>query len=184
MRAIVCTEWGTPDALRLRYIAEPLPKDGEVLIDVSVCTANFADVLMVGGTYQTRPALPFTPGLEASGRIAYAPDGRSITYLFDPGGGLSRELWRLDLASGQRERVFADGEQGGAYSREEALRRERQRQRETGVTDYRWAARAQVMLVPLRGDLYRLEDGRVEQIATGGVPSSRIASTVPRRTPQ
>jgi NADPH2:quinone reductase len=75
MRAIVCSEWGRPEQLRLRNIAEPLPRGGEVLIDVNVCTANFADVLMVGGTYQTRPDLPFTPGLEASGRIAYAPRG-------------------------------------------------------------------------------------------------------------
>lgn len=79
MRAIVCSEWGKPDALRLRHVAEPLPKEGEVLIEVSVCTANFADVLMVGGTYQTRPALPFTPGLEAAGRIAYAPRGSRFT---------------------------------------------------------------------------------------------------------
>lgn len=73
MRAIVCTHYGKPDDLGLHCVADPLPKEEEVAIEVAVCTANFADVLMVSGAYQTRPSLPFTPGLEAAGTIAYAP---------------------------------------------------------------------------------------------------------------
>jgi NADPH2:quinone reductase len=73
MRAVVCTKWGTPDDLRLGSVPEPLPRDSEVVIEVAVCTANFADVLMIGGNYQTRPALPFTPGLEAAGTVVHAP---------------------------------------------------------------------------------------------------------------
>jgi len=70
--------------------------------------------------------------------------------------------------------VFGAEEQA-AYSREEALRRERQRQRETGVTDYRWAGRAPVMLVPLQGDLYRVENGQSTRIATGGVVDPKLS---------
>jgi NADPH:quinone reductase len=106
MRAIVCSEWGKPDSLSLRYIAEPLPNEGEVLIDVSACTVNFADVLMVGGTYQTRPALPFTPGLEAAGRIAYAPHGSG----FRKGDRVVAFLWYggyADQAAAAASETFA-----------------------------------------------------------------------------
>ena len=97
------------------------------------------------------------PGTAIPSRIAYAPDGRALTYLFSPGGDLVRDLWRLDLATGRTERAFerpGEGVTEQNVSREEALRRERQRLRETGVTDYVWAEAAPVMLVPLGGELY------------------------------
>jgi NADPH:quinone reductase len=78
MRAVVCGRWGTPDDLSVSDVAEPVPGDNEVIIDVAVCTANFADVLMIGGNYQTRPALPFTPGLEAAGTLIHAPSRSSL----------------------------------------------------------------------------------------------------------
>jgi NADPH:quinone reductase len=79
MRAIVCAAWGEPEQLSLQDIAEPVPGAGDVAIDVHACSVNFADLLMIGGTYQTRPALPFVPGLEAAGRIASAPADSGFT---------------------------------------------------------------------------------------------------------
>jgi NADPH2:quinone reductase len=79
MRAMVCAAWGEPEQLSLQDIAEPVPGAGDVAIDVHACSANFADLLMIGGTYQTRPALPFVPGLEAAGRIASAPADSGFT---------------------------------------------------------------------------------------------------------
>ena len=38
-------------------------------IRVHAAGVNFADSLMVGGTYQVKPQFPFTPGLEAAGEI-------------------------------------------------------------------------------------------------------------------
>src|SRR5438105_637054 len=102
------------------------------------------------------------PGTAIPGKIAYAPDGRSVTFLFSERGDLARDLWRLDLATGRREKLFeppGEGVTDQNVSREEALRRERQRLRETGVTDYAWARGAPVLLVPVRGDLYRVEPG-------------------------
>jgi NADPH:quinone reductase len=78
MRAIVCASWGPPEQLSLEDVAEPVLGAGEVAIDVHACSANFADLLMIGGTYQTRPALPFVPGLEAAGRISRAPAGSGL----------------------------------------------------------------------------------------------------------
>ncbi|NOK20108.1 NADPH:quinone oxidoreductase family protein [Corallococcus carmarthensis] len=89
MRAIVCGTWGGPEQLTLMEFPEPVPKPDEVKIDVHACSVNFADLLMIGGTYQTRPALPFVPGLEAAGTIASAPEGSG----FQPGDRVVAILW-------------------------------------------------------------------------------------------
>ena len=41
----------------------------QVRIRVRAAGGNFADSLMVGGTYQVKPPFPFTPVLEAAGEI-------------------------------------------------------------------------------------------------------------------
>jgi NADPH:quinone reductase-like Zn-dependent oxidoreductase len=43
MKAIVWTKYGSPDGLVLREVAEPTPKDNEVLIKVHAATASQAD---------------------------------------------------------------------------------------------------------------------------------------------
>lgn len=110
------------------------------------------------------------PGTAIPGRIGYTPDGRSVTYLFSERGDLARDLWRLDLATGERTRAFVPPGEGvteANVSREEALRRERLRLRETGVTDYLWAKEAPVLLVPLGEQLYRVQgDGVPEKLTT------------------
>ncbi|MGZ4693635.1 MAG: NADPH:quinone oxidoreductase family protein, partial [Acidimicrobiales bacterium] len=39
---------------------------------------NFADTLLCRGTYQEKPPLPFTPGLETCGRVLVAPPGAPV----------------------------------------------------------------------------------------------------------
>src|SRR5260370_17801393 len=69
MKAIRCREWGAPDVLRLEEAESPRLERHQVRIRVRAAGVNFADSLMVGGTYQVKPAFPFTPGLEAAGGI-------------------------------------------------------------------------------------------------------------------
>lgn len=69
MRALVCREWGTVDQLQMGELPAPVPKANEVLIDVQATAVNFADTIMVAGNYQTKPALPFAPGLETAGVV-------------------------------------------------------------------------------------------------------------------
>ncbi|MGI9502751.1 MAG: NADPH:quinone oxidoreductase family protein, partial [Geminicoccaceae bacterium] len=45
------------------------PGPGEVLVRVKAAGLNFADLLMIKGQYQEKPALPFAPGLEIAGAI-------------------------------------------------------------------------------------------------------------------
>jgi NADPH2:quinone reductase len=49
---------------------DPVPGDKEILIDVKAAGLNFADVLMIAGTYQVKTAPPFVAGNEAAGVVA------------------------------------------------------------------------------------------------------------------
>jgi NADPH2:quinone reductase len=70
MRAVVCRAWGEVEDLKVEEVAPPVPGPGEVLIDVKATAVNYADALLVAGRYQTKPALPFSPGLETAGVVA------------------------------------------------------------------------------------------------------------------
>ncbi len=45
MKAIVYTEYGSPDVLHLTEVAKPAPQDNEVLIRVHATPVNFGDLL-------------------------------------------------------------------------------------------------------------------------------------------
>ena len=75
MRAVVCREWGPIDSLALADVPAPVPGPGEVLITVKATAVNYADALLVAGQYQTKPKLPFSPGLETAGIVAACGDG-------------------------------------------------------------------------------------------------------------
>src|ERR1700737_881136 len=116
-------------------------------------------------------------GMAIPGNTRYSTDAKLVTYLFSERGDLVRDLWSLKLASGRRQRFLSPpGETVTEenISREETLRRERLRLRETGITDYIWAEKANVMLLPLRGELYRWAEGSVTRLAGGGVIDPKI----------
>jgi NADPH2:quinone reductase len=70
MRAIRCETFGKIDDIGIAEIATPgISDSGQVLIDVAAAGVNFADTLMIGGTYQATPPPPFTPGLELAGTV-------------------------------------------------------------------------------------------------------------------
>ncbi len=55
--------------MRLEDVPEPAPGPGQLRVRVLGCAANFPDVLMCDGSYQVRPELPFTPGVELCGEV-------------------------------------------------------------------------------------------------------------------
>lgn len=75
MRAVVCREFGGFDKLRIEEIPEPEMIPAGVRIRVEAAGANFADSLMVGGTYQRKPPFPFVPGLPVAGTVIEVADG-------------------------------------------------------------------------------------------------------------
>ncbi|SHG97091.1 NADPH:quinone oxidoreductase family protein [Marivita hallyeonensis] len=56
-------------------VPTPSPEAGEIRVEIETCGLNFADLLMVKGTYQDTPELPFTLGMEVAGRVDALGDG-------------------------------------------------------------------------------------------------------------
>jgi NADPH2:quinone reductase len=70
MKAWQVAEHGEPGTvLRLVDADPPAPAEGQILVRVRAAALNFPDVLMCRGTYQVRPPLPFTPGVELCGEV-------------------------------------------------------------------------------------------------------------------
>ena len=67
MQAFQLTEIGQSPALT--EVALPPPGPGELAVAVAACGLNFADLLMIEGKYQEKPALPFTLGMEIAGTV-------------------------------------------------------------------------------------------------------------------
>jgi NADPH:quinone reductase len=69
MRAVLCQEWGGPEKLAVVDVPPPPLREGAVRIRVRAAGANFADLLLIAGQYQEKPAFPFVPGAEAAGEV-------------------------------------------------------------------------------------------------------------------
>jgi len=68
-QALVCSRFGDWRDLELRTLERPRLDQGQVRIRVRHVGIGFALKLVVGGTYQRRPPLPFAPGTEVSGEV-------------------------------------------------------------------------------------------------------------------
>jgi putative PIG3 family NAD(P)H quinone oxidoreductase len=69
MRAVIITQPGGPEVLRLEEVPDPVPGPAEVLVAVAAAGLNRADVLQRQGHYPPPPGSPPYPGMECSGRI-------------------------------------------------------------------------------------------------------------------
>ncbi len=90
MKAIRVYAPGGLEALRYEETALPEPQAGEVRVQVAAVGLNFIDVYQRSGQYKM--ALPFTPGVEASGVVEkLGPDvegvavGDRVAYCMQPG---------------------------------------------------------------------------------------------------
>ncbi|WP_133911003.1 NAD(P)H-quinone oxidoreductase [Streptomyces sp. NBC_00582] len=70
MHAITIPEPGGPEALVWDEVPDPVPAEGEVLVEVVAGAVNRADILQRQGFYDPPPGASPHPGLECSGRIA------------------------------------------------------------------------------------------------------------------
>src|SRR4029078_2170293 len=75
MRAVVVREFGGIENASLGEMPNPLPKAGEVLFETRAVSVNFVDLVMMSGSYQFKPPLPFIPGKLPVGVIAAIGDG-------------------------------------------------------------------------------------------------------------
>jgi dipeptidyl-peptidase 4 len=80
-----------------------------------------------------------------------------ITFLASETGDETMSLFAFDAQTGKSDVLVRAGDLGetnAAMSREEELRRERQRDRNQGITSHVWAKRAKVLVLPYKGDIF------------------------------
>lgn len=96
MKAIRVSQFGGPEVLSVEEAAAPpAPGPGQALIRVRAAGVNPVDTYVRAGVYAHKPALPYTPGLDAAGVVEKAGPGCP----FAPG-----------------TRVYAAGTLSGAYA--------------------------------------------------------------------
>ncbi|WP_017573234.1 NAD(P)H-quinone oxidoreductase [Nocardiopsis halotolerans] len=100
MHAIRITEPGGPEALAWSEVSDPVPGQGEVLVDVAASAANRADVAQRQGNYAPPPGASEYPGLECSGTVAALGPGTE-----DSGWSVGDPVCALLSGGGYAERV-------------------------------------------------------------------------------
>jgi NADPH2:quinone reductase len=103
MKAVVCREYGPPEALVVQDLPQPEPGPGQVRIRVHAAGVNFPDTLIIAGKYQFKPAPPFSPGGEIAGVVdavgpgvtSVAPGARVVALA--PYGGYAEQLVAPEL---------------------------------------------------------------------------------------
>jgi dipeptidyl-peptidase-4 len=115
------------------------------------------------------------PGWQVPRAARVSPDGTLVTYLQAEAGGEEMSLFAYDLST-RKHRVLvrpADlAEADRVMSRAEELRRERQRKRITGITAYAWADEADVMVLPVGGDVFvRRPSGEIARLTHSSEPA-------------
>ncbi len=114
------------------------------------------------------------PGWHVPRAIHFAPGGTMATFLASESQSDRMALFAVDVATGA-VRVLVRSEdlpaRKGEMSQEEQLRRERQRSRLEGITEYVWAEDADVMVIPAGGDVVvRLKDGALRRLTETEAP--------------
>lgn len=79
MRALVCRTTGWPQPLEVEDWPRPQAGEGQVLVKVAAAGLNFADSLVLAGSYQEKVPLPFVPGAEFCGTVVDAGSGTGWT---------------------------------------------------------------------------------------------------------
>ncbi|MFE4665786.1 NAD(P)H-quinone oxidoreductase [Streptomyces sp. NPDC056716] len=98
MHAITISEPGGPEALVWGEVSDPVPGEGEVLVEVAASAVNRADILQRQGFYNPPPGASPHPGLECSGRISALGTGVS-------GWAVGDEVCALLAGGGYAEKV-------------------------------------------------------------------------------
>ncbi|WP_371528158.1 NAD(P)H-quinone oxidoreductase [Streptomyces sp. NBC_01283] len=98
MHAITIPEAGGPEALVWAEVPDPVPGEGEVLVDVVASAVNRADLLQRQGFYNPPPGSSPYPGLECAGRVTDIGPGVS-------GWKIGDEVCALLAGGGYAEQV-------------------------------------------------------------------------------
>lgn len=98
MNAIRVHQFGGPEVMQLEEVPSFKPGPDEILIEVKAAGVNPVDAYIRSGQYSIKPALPYTPGMDAAGIIKAV--------------GLKITRWRPG------NRVYTFGSRTGTYAQE------------------------------------------------------------------
>ncbi len=109
------------------------------------------------------------PGWQVPRKPAISPDGKSATFLMSEGDSDEMSLHSTDLATGTtkvllRASQLTSGPGSSTVAQE--LRDERQRKRIKGITEYQWAAKANVLIVPAGSDVFAVQGDKITDLTT------------------
>jgi NADPH2:quinone reductase len=83
MRAAVVSEFGGPDVIEVREVPDPVPGEGQVLVEVEVADVIFVETAirrgLHGGFFDVEP--PYVPGGTVGGRVRAVGPGVSTDWL-------------------------------------------------------------------------------------------------------
>src|SRR4051794_12001368 len=98
MRAVVIPQPGGPEVLRVEDVPDPEPKPDEVIVDVTACAVNRADLLQRQGFYPPPAGASAILGIECSGTISAVGDAVA-------GWAVGDEVCALLAGGGYAEKV-------------------------------------------------------------------------------
>ncbi|NBP54063.1 MAG: NADPH:quinone oxidoreductase family protein [Actinobacteria bacterium] len=81
MRAVVCSEFGPLEGLKVVEIDDPKLRQGHVRLKVLASGVNYVDGLLAQGRYQIKPPLPFVPGMEVVGEVVEVASDVSASFI-------------------------------------------------------------------------------------------------------
>jgi NADPH2:quinone reductase len=96
LKAIRVHKFGAPEVMKLEAIEDPKAGPGQIVVKVHAVGVNPVDTYIRSGTYAIKPALPYTPGIDAAGVVDAVGEGIS------------------QLSEG--DRVYVAGTLSGAYA--------------------------------------------------------------------
>ena len=105
MKAVQIDEYGGPEVLKYRDVADPAPGPGEAVVDVQAIGVNFTDTYSRAGVNPV-PRLPWTVGVEAAGvvsavgpEVSDVAEGDDVAFCSFPPGCYAEKVvvqsWRL-----------------------------------------------------------------------------------------
>lgn len=96
MKAIKVKQFGDPQVLEIREVADLIPGPQDVIVQVKAVGVNPVETYIRSGNYAKLPALPWTPGGDAAGDVIAM--------------GAEVEKWKAG------DRVYTTGSQTGTYA--------------------------------------------------------------------
>ncbi len=115
-----------------------------------------------------------SPGNAIPGSFAFSADSQSFNFLKSESSTLNRVYWTSGVAPVEPKvaaRAPGAGDTEANLSLAEKLRRERQRARDTGISQVIRAKKADVVLIPLKGDLHLLGGEGLERLTSSKSPA-------------